>query len=88
MAVRKPQPRKPEKSAVDLAIGAILDGNPNPLDEDMSAVNPDRTSLDLPGEEHEEMCSRCARPAVNRCPECRCVLCEDSLGLVGTEDSV
>ncbi len=50
MAVRKAQPRKPEQSAVDLAIAAI-EGRPNPLDDpEMAKVSPDRTSLDLPDE--------------------------------------
>ena len=42
------QPRKPVESAVDLAVAA-LDGNPSPspLDQDMSAVGPYPTSLDL-----------------------------------------
>ena len=39
-------PKKPEQSAVDLAIAA-LDGNPSPLDMDMRAIDPDPTSLDL-----------------------------------------
>ena len=73
MVVSNPQPKKPKESAVELAVAA-LDGTPNPLDEDMSAVNPDRTSLDLPEEDYQEMCSR---PAVDTCPECECPLCED-----------
>ena len=40
-------PKKPEKSAVELAVAA-LDGNPNPLDMDMSGIDPAPTSLDLP----------------------------------------
>jgi hypothetical protein len=77
MAVNNKKHRKPEQSAVDLAVAAVVEGNPNPLDEDMSAVNPDRTSLDLPGKGHQEMCSRRSRPAVQRCPECGCPLCKD-----------
>jgi hypothetical protein len=47
MAVRKPQPRKPEQSAVDIAIDAVLDGNPNPLDMDMRDIGESPTDLDL-----------------------------------------
>ena len=43
---RNQQPKKPEKSAVELAVAA-LDGNPSPLDMDMRAIDPDPTSLDL-----------------------------------------
>jgi hypothetical protein len=76
MATRKHQPKEPKESAVDLAVAAV-EGNANPLDEDMSAVSPDRTSLDLPDEGHQETCSRCARPAMDRCPECGSPLCEN-----------
>ena len=70
MVTRGPQPRKPEQSAVDLAVAAVVEGNLNPLDDEgMSAVNPDRTSLDLPEEQHQQMRSRCSRPTVERCPE-------------------
>ena len=44
---RNQQPKKPEKSDVDLAVAA-LDGNPNPLNMDMRDIDPDPTSLDLP----------------------------------------
>jgi hypothetical protein len=40
-------PKKPEKSDVDLAVAA-LEGNPNPLDMDMKGIDPAPTSLDLP----------------------------------------
>ncbi len=46
MVVRNPRPRKPDQSAVELAIAA-LDGSPNPLDMDMMGIDPDPTSLDL-----------------------------------------
>jgi hypothetical protein len=39
-------PKKPKKSAVDLAIAA-LDGNPNPLDMDMKGIGESPTDLDL-----------------------------------------
>lgn len=60
---------------MELAVAAVVDGNLNPLDVDMSGVSPDRTSLDLPEEEHQERCSRCGRPAVERCLECGSTLC-------------
>jgi hypothetical protein len=47
MMARNPQPKKPEESAVELAVAA-LDGNPDPLDMDMSGIDPAPTSLDLP----------------------------------------
>ena len=47
MMARNPQPKKPEKSAVELAVAA-LEGSPNPLDMDMRDIDPAPTSLDLP----------------------------------------
>jgi hypothetical protein len=42
------QPRKPVESAVEMAIAAVEDSpRPSPLDQDMSAVGPYPTSLDL-----------------------------------------
>jgi hypothetical protein len=90
MAVRKAQPRKPEQSAVDLAIAAI-EGRPNPLDMDMTGIDPDPTSLDLPQEGDGyftgEMCSnpRCTRRTVDACSGCGSPLCEECVGLPGTE---
>jgi hypothetical protein len=46
------------RTAVEMAIAALEDSpRPNPLDQDMSAVDPDPTSLDLtlpgkPGNRH------------------------------------
>jgi hypothetical protein len=39
--------KKPMEFVVELAVAA-LDGNPNPLDMDMSGIDPAPTSLDLP----------------------------------------
>jgi hypothetical protein len=39
--------REPKQSPVDLAISAILDGNPNPLDVDMRDIGESPTDLDL-----------------------------------------
>jgi hypothetical protein len=48
MVVRNPQPRKLVESAVEMAIAAMEDSpRPSPLDQDMSAVDPDPTCLDL-----------------------------------------
>ena len=47
-------PKMPKDSDVELAIAA-LDGNANPLDMDMSDIDPDPTSLDiiLPGKQDD-----------------------------------
>jgi len=48
MVARKAQPRKPEKSAVAMAVAAVEDSPlPSPLDMDMRDIDPDPTSLDL-----------------------------------------
>ncbi|MGA2607434.1 MAG: hypothetical protein ABSH01_08250 [Terriglobia bacterium] len=48
MLVRNPQPRKPVECAVEMAIAAVEDSpRPSPLDQDMSAIDPHPTSLDL-----------------------------------------
>lgn len=45
---RNKQPRIPVRCAVEMAIAAVEDSpRPSPLDMDMSAVDPDPTSLDL-----------------------------------------
>jgi|GEM_PF-1241840 len=55
---RNKQPRKPVECAVEMAIAAVESSPlPSPLDQDMSAVDPDPTSLDLtlpgkPGNRH------------------------------------
>jgi len=77
-------PKRQHKVASGELADAFLNGTKNPLDEDMSAVSPDRTSLDLPDEGHQEMCSPCGRPAVDRCPECGSPLCDDCVA--GDED--
>jgi hypothetical protein len=79
--VRNPRPRKPEQSAVEMALAAI-EGRPSPLDDaDMETVNPDPSSLDLP-EEYEEMCSpRRTHPAADACIICGQPLCDDCVGL-------
>ena len=90
MAVRNPQPKEPDKSAVELAVAA-LDGNPNPVDMDMNGIDPAPTSLDLPQEGDGyftgEMCSnpRCTRRTVDACSGCGSPLCEECVGLPGTE---
>jgi hypothetical protein len=77
MTANSPKPKRSMRTAVNLAIAAV-EGRPSPLDDaDLAKVNPNRTSLDLPDEGHRETCSRCGRPAVDRCPQCGCPLCED-----------
>lgn len=65
-------------SPAELAVG-VLDGNPNPIDLDATGIDPAPTSLDLPEEEHQEMCSnpRCTHHAVDECTACGSPLCED-----------
>ena len=42
------QPRIPVECAVEMAIAAVEDSpRPSPLDQDMSGIDPDPTSLDL-----------------------------------------
>jgi len=77
MAVTSPKRKRSKACPVELAVAAVVDGNLNPLDQDMSEVSLDRTSLDLPEEEHLGLCSRCDRPTVDRCPECGSPLCGD-----------
>jgi len=84
MAVNKKQLRRPRQSAVDLAVAAVVEGNLNPLDDEgMSAVNPGRTSLDLPQEEEGcpagGMYSNChfSRPDMDECILCGQLVRED-----------
>jgi rubrerythrin len=86
MTAHSPKPKRSMRAAVRLAIAAV-EGRPSPLDDaELTEVNPDRTSLDLPEEEHRETCSRCGRPAVDKCSECGCPLCGDCLGLAEDVD--
>jgi hypothetical protein len=70
-------------SALDLAVSAV-EGQPNVMDLPISGFDPSPGELDLLENEHGEMCSRCKRPAVDRCPECGSPLCEDCVA--GNED--
>ena len=79
MTLRNPQRKKRTACPVKLAVAAVVEGSRNPLDEDMSAVSLDRTSLDLPEQEDQATCCRCAQPAVERCPECGSPLCGGSV---------
>ena len=77
MTANSPKLKRSMKTALNLAIAAV-EGRPSPLDDaDLAEVNPDRTSLDLPEEEHLALCSRCGRPAVDRCPECGSPVCNE-----------
>jgi hypothetical protein len=42
-------PKKPKKSAVELAVAA-LEGNTNPMDMDTKGIGDSPSDLDLPGE--------------------------------------
>jgi hypothetical protein len=77
MAVTSPKRKRSKACQVELAVAAVVEGNSNPLDQDMSEISPDRTSLDLTEEQCQTMCSRCGRPAVDRCAECGSPLCDD-----------
>jgi hypothetical protein len=80
MTANSPKLKRSMRTDVNLAIAAV-EGRPNPLDDaDLTKVNPDRTSLDLPDEGHQETCSRCGRPAVGRCTNCGSPLCGDCAG--------
>jgi hypothetical protein len=83
MVVTSPKRKRSKACPVELAVAAVVEGNQNPLDEDMSAVSLDRTSLDLPEQEDQATCSRCGRPAVGRCPECGLPLRGDCDGCTG-----
>jgi hypothetical protein len=86
MMTRNPQSKKPRDTDMELAIAA-LDGNPNPVDMDMTGIDPAPTSLDLDEGEKSEMCSTppCSRPAVDECMICGQPLREERIGLPGTE---
>jgi hypothetical protein len=58
METKSLPPMKQLRTAVDLAVAAALDGNPNPLDMDMRDIDPDPTSLDLVGSQKAETCPR------------------------------
>jgi hypothetical protein len=83
MATRRPQPKKTMRTAVDLAVLAVQ-GSPSVMDLPMTGFDPSPGALDLPERQHRETCSRCDRPAVDRCPECGSPLCEDCIA--GCED--
>ena len=76
MAFRKSQPEKPKKLDVDLAVRAVEDSSRS-IDLPVTGVDPSPGALDLPVEHTAVRCSRCRRPAVERCPECGSPLCED-----------
>jgi hypothetical protein len=76
MVSRGKQSKTPEKSAVTLAVAAV-EGNPSVMDMPMTGFNHSPGALDLPDNEHRQVCSRCGRPAVDRCPGCGCPLCSE-----------
>jgi hypothetical protein len=70
-------PKNPVESAVRMAVRAVED-NRRSIDLPVTGVDPAPGALDLP--ETEQPCSRCGRPAVDRCPECGSPLCGDCAG--------
>jgi hypothetical protein len=68
--------RQHKVASVEMAVAAVT-GDSNVRDMPTAGFDPLPTALDLPHKEHRKMCSRCARPAVDRCPECGCPLCDD-----------
>jgi hypothetical protein len=78
MATRGPRPNKTMRTAVDLAVAAVQ-GNPSVMDLPMAGFDPSPGALDLAENEVRERCSRCGRPAEDRCPECGCSLCKRCL---------
>ena len=76
MGTKSLRPKKPMRTAVDLAVAAVEDSG-HPLDLDVGDLDTSPTVLDLPQKERRESCSRCGRPAMDRCPECGQPHCED-----------
>lgn len=72
---RNRQPKEPVESAVEMAIAAVEDSpRPSPLDQDMSAVDPDPTCLDLaqigkPDNRHAAESGAALGGAIGRCLE-------------------
>jgi hypothetical protein len=62
MVVRNQRHKKAKEFPEDLAIAAI-EGNPNPLDADMTGIDPAPTSLDLPLPGKPDNRHAAARPA-------------------------
>jgi len=77
MAFRKPRPRKPKESGVDLALAA-LEPRANPLDMPMARFDPSPTALDLDDGDESETCSnpRCLDNGVEACIVCGQSPCE------------
>jgi hypothetical protein len=84
MALRNPQRKKPKPCPLELAVAAV-EHDGSVLDLPAEGFDPSPGALDLP--EMEQPCPRCARPAVDTCPECGSPVCGHCLGLAGTEDS-
>jgi len=72
---RNRSPKNPAKSAVRMAVRAVEDSRRS-IGLPVAGVDPSPGALDLPVEHTAVRCSRCRRPAVERCPECGSPLCE------------
>jgi hypothetical protein len=67
--------QQPQNTLLEMAISA-LDGTPNPLDQDLS-VDPSPSSIDLPEEKCQTMCSRRSHPTADDCLICGQPLCDE-----------
>ena len=79
--------KEPKEPAVELAVGAVLDGSTNPLDMDMRVIGESPTDLDLDDGQDVEMhlnrrcihhtqdaCIICGQPV---CDDCACDGCQE-----------
>jgi hypothetical protein len=81
MAIRNRQHKKPKPCPVQLAVAAV-ENDGSVMDLPVEGFDPSPTALDLPEKEDGLPCPRCARPAVDTCPECGSPLCAEC----GAED--
>ena len=65
-------------TAVQMAVNAVTDDF-DVMDLPMAEFDPAPTSLDLPEPRQRRECSRCCRPAVDRCSQCGSPLCENCI---------
>ena len=72
MSPRSRERKKPNRCPVTLAVAAVVDSNPSPLDLDVRDLDPSPASLDLPAREETSMCPhhRRSRPPLDACIIC------------------
>ena len=70
MEVGHPRRAQSEKSAVQLAVDAVV--GPDPLGPDVLAIDPSPTALGLDDGDESKLCSnsRCSRPGAEACIVC------------------